>query len=189
MGAGLRMGALKFLAVVALALVFVLGIGLPRDHAALWAQLPPPNPLTAPRAVPSAPAQLAPPVPPQGLPSLAVVPSPASPAPTPSFRVFNCSCFGPATPTHWMGQVTTASGYFGARQAAVGACLSYNQNRQPQPPVIPTGPTSSALAAVSGVVANQAAVVSSRSAGQQLPGNVTFFTAQQLRACSQCTCD
>jgi len=188
MEAGLRMRALKFLAVVALPLVFVLGIGLPRDLAVLWGQLPPPNPLTAARPLPSAPAQLAPPVPVQGLPSLAVVPSPASPAPTPSFRVFDCSCFGPASPTHWMGRVT-APGYFGARQAAVGACLSYNQNRQPQPPVVPTQPPSSALAGVSGIVANQAAVVSSRSAGVQLPGSVTLFTPQQLRACSQCTCD
>jgi hypothetical protein len=188
MGAGLRMRALKFLAVVGLTLVFVLGIGLRRDCAALWAQLPPPNPLTAPRPLPSAPAALPAPVPPQGIPSLAVVPPPSSPTPTPSARVFNCSCFGPASPTHWMGRVTAPS-YFGARQAAVGACLSYNQNREPQPPVVPTGPPSSVVSAVSGIVANQAAVVSSLSAGQQLPGSVTFFTPQQLRACSQCTCD
>lgn len=182
------MRALKFFAALALPLAFVLVIGLPDDRGASWAQLPAPDPLTAPRAVPSAPAQLAPPVPPQGLPSLAVVPPPRAPAPTPSVRAFSCSCVGPASPTHWMGRVT-APGYFGARQAAVSACLSYNENREPQPPVVPSGPASSAASAVSGIVANQAAVVSSLRAGQQLPGSVTLFTPQQLRACSQCTCD
>lgn len=182
------MRILKVVAGVALALVFVLGIGQPRDLAALWAQLPPPNPLTAPRPLPSAPAALAAPVLPQGIPSLAVVSPPATPTPTPSARVFNCSCFGPATPTHWMGRVTAPS-YFGARQAAVGACLSFNQTREPPPAVVPTGPPSLATSAVAGVVANQAAVASALSAGQQLPGSVTFFTPQQLSACSKCTCD
>lgn len=185
------MRLLKFLAAVAPPLVFVLGMGLSEDHpGAIWAQLPPPNPLTAPRPLPSAPAQLQPPVPPQGLPSLAVVAPPASPLPTPSARVFNCSCFGPASPTHWMGLVTAPS-YFGARQAAVTACLSFNQTRQPQPPVVPAAaPTSLVPSGTgAGVIANQAALASALNAGQQLPGNVTFFTPQQLRACSRCTCD
>ena len=126
------MRALKILAAITLPLILTLALGISHIHAIAWAQLPTPNPLVVPQAAPSAPAQLAPPVPPQGIPSLAVVPSPpVAAAATPSVRIFNCSCFGLATGTHWIGQITTASGYFGARQAATGACLSFQQQQAP----------------------------------------------------------
>jgi hypothetical protein len=195
------MRVLKLIAAVALPLALFLVIALPYDRVSLWAQLPPPNPLTAPRPVPSAPAQLPPPVPAEGLPSLAVVPSPASPSPTPSLSAFNCSCFGRGTGTNWMGLVS-ASGYFAARQSATSACLSYEQ-RSPTSPAIPLPETGlstlptlppgfqqpGAASAAPGIAANQAAVVSAARAGQQLPGSVTFFSSQQLAACAQCTCD
>ena len=165
------------------------------------AQLPTPNPLIVPAPLPSPPAQLTPIVPPIGIPSLAIVPTPAAIAtPTSVSRTFNCSCFGPASPTHWMGHVMAPS-YFSAQQAAVSACLAYNDTKEPQPPVVAarTSPsagaatsasaTSSGLSAVTGLIANQAAVASALSAGQQLPSTVTFFGPQQLRACSRCACD
>ena len=173
------MRVLKFIAAVALPLALFLVIALPYDRLLLWAQLPPPNPLTAPRAVPSGPSQLPPPVPAEGLPSLAVVPSPASPTPSPSLRTFNCSCFGPTTGTNWMGQVS-AAGFFAARQAATGACLSYEQ-RSPTSPVIPTP-------------ASELSKLPILSPGFQQPDvagapPINFFSAQQLNACAQCTCD
>jgi hypothetical protein len=61
---------------------------------------------------------------PQAIPSL---PAPyAAPGP----RVFNCSCSGVGTPTHWMGQVT-ASGYSSASASAGGACAAYYQGKAP----------------------------------------------------------
>jgi len=176
---------MKFLSAIALPVLMAIVLFL---RTLAWPQLPPPNPLTAPRPLPSPPAQLPAPVQPQGIPSLAIVAPVVTTAPTPIARVFNCSCFGPSTPTHWMG-VVTAPGYFAARQTAVNACLSYNENKEPQPPILPSGPASSTEAAAAGIVSNQAALVSSRAAGQQLPGTVTSFTVQQLLACSRCTCD
>jgi len=163
------------------------------------AQLPAPNPLIVPAPLPSPPAPLPPVGPQQGIPPLAVVPPPAGLAtPVSALRTFNCSCFGPASPTHWMGRVT-APGYFAAQQTAVSTCLSYNENKQPQPPRVAgqssgTGPASNTsigtqLGALTGLVANQGAVASALSAGQQLPPTVTFFAAQQLRACSRCACN
>jgi hypothetical protein len=179
------MRALKFLAAVALPLMLTLALGISHKHAIVWAQLPPPNPLVVPQAAPSAPAQLSPPVPPQGLPSLAVVPSPPVAAvATPSARVFNCSCFGAATGTRWMGLVT-ASGYFGARQAATGACLSYQQEKAPEAPFVPPrSPAAVAPVPLTGFQAPGAATTS-----PALAGTLNFSTAQQLRNCSQCTCD
>jgi hypothetical protein len=173
------MRVVKFIATVALLLALFLAIAFPFDRVSLWAQLPPPNPLTAPRAVPSAPSQLPPPVPAEGLPSLAVVASPASPSPTPSVRAFNCSCFGPSTGTNWMGQVS-ASGFFAARQSATGACLSYMQ-RSPSPPGIPLPTTET-----------QALPILSKGFEQgDLAGipNLNLLSAEQLNACAQCTCD
>jgi hypothetical protein len=63
------------------------------------------------------------------------------------------------------------------------------ENKESQPPVLPSGPASSTEAAAAGLVTNQAALIASRAAGQQLPGTVTSITSQQLQACSRCTCD
>jgi hypothetical protein len=178
---------MKFLSVAAWFLVLALGYVLVSHPGPACAQLPTPNPLIVPPPPPPPPAQLAPIAPLEGgIPSLSVVPTPAAAAtPTSVSRTFNCSCFGQASPTHWMGTVA-APGYFSAQQAAVSACLAYNQNKEPQPPVVNTG---SQLGAVTGLVANQAALASALSAGQQLPSTVTFLTPQQLRACSHCACN
>lgn len=181
------MRVFKFLAAIALPMLLTLAIGLPRDGASVWAQLPPPNPLVATRALPSPPAQLQPPVPPQGVPSLAVLPSP--PAPTPAVaapRVFDCSCFGPGLGTHWMGRVA-APGYFGARQAATGACIAYNE-REPQSPLIAS--RQSGLTSLPSLLAPGAEPPDlAASPTQSLPGTLNLTTPQLARLCSQCTCD
>ncbi|MGH7878722.1 MAG: hypothetical protein ACREQD_04430 [Candidatus Binataceae bacterium] len=151
------------------------------------AQLPPPNPSVAPLSAPVGPAQLPAPVTVQAAPSLVAVPTPAPASPTPLARVFNCSCAGAGVPTSWMGQVS-APGFFAARQAATGACLAYNQRRQPAPPELLThqaaqfGPAASLPQGFENP--NLAA-----SAGAILPGTLTTSTATQLKACSQCACD
>jgi hypothetical protein len=43
-----------------------------------------------------------------------------------------------------MGRVSARS-YFGAQQAAVSACLAYNENKQPQPPVVSAGQAQTAI--------------------------------------------
>jgi len=175
-------------AALAVLLVSMLVISWPGLRGALWAQLPPPNPLVVPPAAPSPPTQLSPPVPPQGLPSLAVIPSPAASAsPVSISRIFNCSCFGPANPTHWMGRVTAPS-YFGARQAAVSACLGYNTNKAPVSPFMPPR-TSDAFAPVPGMPSGSNAVDAAPNIASARPGTLNFSTAQQLQMCSQCTCD
>ena len=192
---------MKFLSVVAWVFVLAFGCMLVCHPGLVCAQLPTPNPLIVPPPLPPPPPTLPPVAAPQGgIPSLAVVPTPAAAAtPTSVSRTFNCSCFGPASPTHWIGTVAAPS-YFSARQAAVNACLAYNQVKEPQPPVVAaageSGPTAAApatgvgsLSAVTGLIANQAAVASALSAGQQLPSTVTFFAPEQLRACSRCACD
>jgi hypothetical protein len=181
-------------------LVLTFGYVFVSHPGSVYAQLPTPNPLIVPPLPPPPPPQLAPIAPVQGIPSLAAVPTPAVSAPAPSAaRVFNCSCFGSASPTHWMGTVSAPS-YFNAQQAAVSACLAYNETKQPQPPLVAAGQAQSPIAgvpatggsqlnAVTGLIANQEAVASALSAGQQLPSTTTVFTAQQLRACSRCACD
>jgi hypothetical protein len=196
LGTGYPMRVLKFLALVAMPLAFFLAIGMPRHSATLWAQLPPPNPLTAPRAVPSAPAQLPAPVPPQGLPSLAVVPSPATASPTPAARAFSCSCFGPGSGTSWMGQVT-AAGYFAARQSATGACAAYN-SRTPQSPFIaPRQTTTAALPTLPqgfqpGNLAGSPQIIGTESAQQLKSAGLQQtlpVNSVGLSVCEQCTCD
>ena len=138
-------------------------------------QLPAPNPLVAPVPAPSAPAQLLAPVQPLGLPSLVAVPSPPAAAATPAARAFNCSCSGPAVATSWTGQVN-ASGFFAARQAATGACLSFNRNRAVTPPSLPTHQGSSFAPAATlpqGFENPNAA----GSAGTTLPGELNFSSA------------
>jgi hypothetical protein len=82
----------------------------------------------------------------------------------------------------------SASGYFGARQAATGACLSYNQRKQVTPPVIPTHQASSFAPAVTlpqGFENPNAGAA----LGSTLPGTLSLTTAAQLKACAQCACD
>ena len=155
----------------------------------VYAQVPPPNPLTAPRALPTAPAQLAAPVQPQGLPSLvAVQPLPAA-TPTPSVRAFKCSCYGPGFATNWMGEVI-ANGYFGARQGAASACLAFNERREPQAPILPPFGTAQALAGASGLPTVPFGQTSDAASilMNGRPGALNFTTPQQIQMCSLCTC-
>jgi len=179
-----RMRWIKFGASAALATLFVLALGS-RAFAPLWAQVAATNPLIAPVPAPSAPAQLPAPVSTAIAPVLIAVPGLPTPSPTPVQRAFNCSCFGRGTGTHWMGQVAALS-YFRARQEAIGACLTYNVNREPASPFINSGVAGGsnvpplAGAAVTGLAAEQ---------GLLLPGTINYYSAGQLELCSDCTCD
>src|SRR5271156_5117998 len=115
------MTALKTIAVLALALMLA---------SVTWAQLPAPNPLVVPPLPPGPPAQLPAPVSTAIAPIPIPVPSLPAAASTPGARLFNCSCWGPGQPTHWLGQVTAAS-YLSASQSASGACTSYTQGKVP----------------------------------------------------------
>lgn len=114
--------ALRALALLALPLILLLGLGIGR------AQLPAPNPLVVPPLPPSPPAQLPAPVTTAVAPMVLPIPALPSPYSTPGPRTFNCSCSGPSTPTHWMGQVTSAD-YSSAEQSASGACVSYGEGK------------------------------------------------------------
>jgi len=178
------MRIVKFLAVMVLPSL-ILAVRLDRASA----QLPPPNPLVVPSVLPSPPQQLLAPVLPQGVPSLVAVPTARATYAAPSTsRIFNCSCFGPGTGTHFVGQVSTSGGYFAARQGAVSACLSSNTNKQPAPPAVPIQTPSSNISAPTmpgvSIPADTAATV-----GQSMPGTINFSSSAQLRECSQCTCD
>ena len=200
------MTAFKPTAVLALALMLA---------TAGWAQLPAPNPLVVPPLPPSPPAQLPAPV------STAIAPIPLSvpslPAAysTPGARMFNCSCFGPGPPTHWMGQVTAAS-YLSASQTASGACVSYNQGKPPSYGTaggigagnfLRTAARSGAKRGRRQFLRLSRSRASSGSSGSLggLPGatqgvgvadsfggpstGLSFSSAQQQRLCSNCVCD
>lgn len=130
------MRIIKSAAAIAILLLFAVALALPWDSASVLAQSTALNSLVQPRQTPAGAPTLAAPVQPQGLPSLAVTVSLPSPTPTPAAQVFNCTCFGPGTRTHWMGRVQSTS-FFDARQAAAGACLSFNLTRAPASPLIP----------------------------------------------------
>jgi hypothetical protein len=181
---GKTLRRVKGIAIVLLATIFTLALGWPRSAASLWAQSAI-NPLIAPVPPPAAPAQLPAPVTTAIAPILAPVPVLPTASPTPSVRAFNCSCFGRATGTHWMGEVT-APGYFAARQSAVGACLSYNERREPLSP-LQNARASGASAVPILPGANVPGAASQ--IGQNLPGVLNFSTAQQLQMCSNCVCN
>jgi hypothetical protein len=198
-----RMRILKFIAVLFLPLLMLLALAFPSERMRLWAQLPPGNPNLAPGAAPTALPSLSQPAATIGIPTLAVIPTPAAIATAVLLRAFNCSCFGPGSGTHFMGRIS-ATGYFAARQGATSACLSSNQQKQPvsafnyansfagaaltprlaganQPANAAAGANQPANAAAG---ANQPA-----NAGAVLPGTLNFSTAAQLQMCSQCTCN
>lgn len=180
------MRTVKGTAIAVLAAIFTLALGWPQAIAPLWAQTAASNPLLAPIAPPSAPAQLPAPVTTAIAPVLAPVPTLAQATPRPSVRAFNCSCFGRATGTHWMGQVT-AQGYFAARQSAVGACLGYNHNREPQSPLLQS--TRGSGATLAPVLPGEAVPGAATQLRQTLPGTLNFSVAEQLQGCSNCVCD
>jgi len=183
---GKTMRTLKGIAIAMLAAIFVLALGGPQSLAALWAQSAT-NPLIAPVTPPAAPAQLPAPVTTAIAPILAPVPALPTATPTPSVRAFNCSCFGRGTGTHWMGAVS-APGYFAARQSAVGACLSYNERREPQSPFLGTSAASGSATSVP-VLPGADLPASAAQLGQRLPETLNFTTGEQLQLCSNCVCD
>lgn len=201
--------ALRILALLAPSMILAIGIGIGR------AQLPAPNPLVVPPLPPSPPAQLPAPVTTAVAPIVVPIPALPSPYSTPGARTFNCSCSGPATATHWMGQVTSAS-YSGAEQSASGACVAYGQGKPP-----PFG-TAGGIGAANGFgslpgasqnagAANffgspgVASSTGSASSVSALPATtqslgaansfgapqsaLSFTSAEQQRLCSRCVCD
>jgi len=81
-----------------------------------------------------------------------------------------------------MGLVS-APGYFAARQAATGACLGYNERREPAPAIVSAGQAPVTLPP--GFAGPDAAA----SAAATLPGGLTVSSAAQQQACAQCVCD
>jgi hypothetical protein len=161
----------------------IVGVAVISSEAPVMAQLPPPNPLVAPLAPSGGPAQLAAPVQAQGVPSLVAVPTIPAASPTPGARAFNCSCSGPGEGTRWMGQVS-APGYFAARQSAAGACLGYNQLKEPAPASVAAADGATSVVPPSFANPDAAAAV-----GATLPGGLSVSSAAQRQACAQCVCD
>jgi hypothetical protein len=201
--------ALKFLVVLALPLIFELGLKVG------WAQLPAPNPLVVPPLPPSPPAQLPAPVSTAVVPVPQAIPSLPAPYAAPGPRVFNCSCSGVGTPTHWMGQVT-ASGYSSASASAGGACAAYYQGKAPSYGTAGGIGAANFFGPLPGAAQNAGAANSYGSPGVaqsssapsalgSLPGAaqgagqansfgspqsaLSFSSAQQQRLCSRCACD
>jgi hypothetical protein len=175
----------KIIAALLLPVLITVALTLPPERMRSWAQLPPGNPNLAPAIVPTVVPSLAQPAATIGIPTLAVIPTPAAIATAVGLRVFNCSCFGPGSGTHWMGQLS-ATGYFTARQGATRACLSFNQ--QKQPPTAFNYANSFAGVALAPRLAG-ANLPPNAAAVQPLPGTLNFSTAAQLQMCSQCTCN
>lgn len=175
----------KLIAALLLPLLMTLAVAFPPERMRLWAQLPPGIPNLAPGAAASGVPTLAQPAATIGIPTLAVIPTPAVVATAVGLRAFNCSCFGPGSGTHWMGQIS-AAGYFAARQSATRTCLSFNRQKQPASAFNYTNSFAGAALtprlAGANLPANAAAV-------QVLPGTLNFSTAAQLQMCSQCTCN
>ena len=174
---------LKFVAAAVIAVSFLITLCWPPDHLNVWAQLPAPNPLLAPVAPPSAPAQLPAPVPNEGVPSLVAVPSPPAASPTVAARSFACSCFGPGNGTAWMGSIVSTS-FFGAKQAAQGACIAFNE-RSPSQPAIPS--ISSAQSSLPLLPGNALPADVAGAEGLPLP-NTVYSAQRALSACERCGC-
>jgi hypothetical protein len=180
-----RVWILKFIAITLLPVLLVLALTCQRERTGLWAQLPPGNPNLAPVITPTVVPSLSQPAATIGIPTLAIIPTPAAIATTTTLRTFNCSCFGPGNGTRWVGRIS-ATGYFAARQSATSTCLSYNEQKQPASAYnyarsFPGAISSPALAGAN--LPPDAAVA------QVLPGTLNFSTSAQLQECSRCTCN
>jgi hypothetical protein len=185
------MRIIKILAALLLPVLMMLALATPPEGMRLWAQLPPSNPNLGPAVTPSAPPHLSQPAATIGIPPLAAIPTPLAPAPAVASRVFNCTCFGPGSGTHWMGRVS-ALGYFAARQGATRACLSYNELREIPSPFTPPAQSSGAGPFAqngSSALLPGGTLPADAAAAQVPPGTLNFSTAAQLQMCSQCTCN
>lgn len=134
---------------------------------------------------------------------------------TPGPRSFNCTCSGPGTPTHWMGQVRGSS-YSSAQQTASGACVAYNQGKPPPYGSAGGIGAGNSFGPLPGAAQNVGAanffpfpgVAQSSGASNSLgglpgttqgpgqansfgapPSVLSFSSAQQQRLCSQCVCN
>ncbi|MGH7934412.1 MAG: hypothetical protein ACREQN_14800 [Candidatus Binataceae bacterium] len=175
------MRVIKSAAAIAIVLLFVVALALPWESASVWAQGTSLSALIEPRGTPASVATLTAPVQPQGVPSLTVSKAAPTSTPTPAAQVFNCSCSGPGTGTHWMGRVQSSS-FFDARQAAIGACLTYNLNKAPESPLIPPhqfvfGPLVAGL------------LQPSTSPPLPVSPQTNFSTSAQRQMCSICACN
>jgi hypothetical protein len=177
---------LKLVGALLLPLLMSLALASPRNRTMLWAQLPPPNPNLAPAITPSGVPSLSQPAATIGIPTLAVIPTPAAIATTPGPRVFNCSCFGPGSGTRFVGRVSATS-YFAARQGATSACLSYNQTKEPASAFNYANSFAGAALATPGLAG--AGLPPDAAAVRTLPGTLNFSSAAQLQVCSRCTCN
>jgi hypothetical protein len=174
--------------------VWILTLGVPRHSGSSWAQLgAPPAPLPAPPpppgAAPTAGAAVIP-----GAASLAPAPGStaaiAQPTPTPSSRIYNCSCYNVGTRVRWIGQVQ-ASSFYAARQNAVNSCVAYNFNRRPSSAFIPPPVFSFFPTPVPPVAASQTEPALPT---LQAPGLSGFALLNSPRAvvlaqCGLCSCD
>jgi hypothetical protein len=204
-------GFILFRPLAVLAFLWLLGLELGIGRA----QVPSPNPLVVPPLPPSPPAQLPAPVSTAVAPSPLAIPSPPAPYSTPGPRTFNCTCSGPGTPTHWMGQVT-ASGYPSAEQSASGACVAFNQGKPPPYgsaggigagnsfgplpgaaqnvgaanffPFPGVAESSGASNSLGGLPGTTQGLGQANSFGSP-PSVLSFSSAQQRRLCSQCVCN
>lgn len=179
----MRFRILKLAAAATIAVGFIITLCWPPNRIDVWAQLPAPNPLLAPVPPPAAPPQLAAPALNVGVPSLVPVATPATPAPTPSEQTFNCSCFGPGSPTAWMGQVVSAS-YYAARQAAEGACVAHNE-RSPSQPAIPS--ISSSQNSLPSMPESALPADAAGDQGKTLPDTI-FSSQNAVTSCERCSC-
>ena len=206
MPANRAMTVLKSITVLALALILT---------SVAWAQLPATNPLVVPPLPPGPPARLPAPVSTAIAPIPIPVPSLPAAYSTPGARMFNCSCWGPGQPTHWMGQVT-AAGYLSASRSASGACVSYHKGKPPSYGAAGGVGAGKSFGSLPGAQQNAGAAKSfgfpgvaassgSSSSLGSLPGaaqgigagnsfgapsaGLSFSSAQQQRLCSTCVCD
>ncbi|MGH7905900.1 MAG: hypothetical protein ACREP6_04665 [Candidatus Binataceae bacterium] len=182
------------LLIAVLAALWLLTLGGPRNSSKVYAQLgAPPPPLPAPPPPPAAgPAGVTAPTP--AAPVLAPAPGASLTAPqatpTPSSRIFNCSCFGAGSRTRWMGTVQ-ASGYFQARQSAVNSCIAYNVNRRPSSSYLPPHRFSFFPTPVPPVTNGQTEPGLPTAQSPGLSG-FSFLTSPQsaiIGQCNQCACN
>lgn len=178
------MRILKLAAAAMIAAGFAIALCWPSGRDNVWAQLPSANQFLLPVPPPSAPPQLAAPVTVEAAPSLIAVPTPAIPTPTPSVQTFNCSCFGPATGTAWMGSITSTS-YFNAQQTAVGDCVAFNE-RSPSLPVIPSV-SSSRGTGLPSLPGSASPPDQANDNGEPLPNHI-FSSQTAVAACERCAC-
>jgi len=173
---------------VAFAAGLLIVVALTFHQSRSMAQLPTPNPLVAPLPPPSAPATLTAPGAALAAPSLAAVPTLQGAPPTPAARAFNCSCYGPAEGTSWMGQVS-ASGYFTAKQTATSACLTYNQQKEPAFAGVAPAEGGVSLVPKTFTGPDAAIVPSGVATTTTLPGALSITTTAQQTACERCVCN